>query len=115
MDLAGSTGGKQPVDALAEARLRELGNAAAKDEGAEAGEAIESLFASMLVKELRRGLETGFFEGPGADIYTAWLDEHLGKSLADQDALGLAGMVKTFTDRKAAEAEAEAAGTPESR
>ena len=56
-------------------------------------------------------LDTGFFEGPGADIYTAWLDEHLGKTLADQGALGLAGMVKVYADRKAAETRE----TPETR
>jgi Rod binding domain-containing protein len=105
MDLAGITNGKQSVDALAQSRIHELGNIAAKDEGAEVGTAIESMFGSMLVKELRRGLDTGFFKGAGADTYTAWLDEHIGQALADRDALGFAGMVKTFADRKAAEAE----------
>ncbi len=113
MDLAGINDGKQSLDALAQARIRELGQAAAKDDTAEVGKAIESLFASMLVKELRRGLDTGFFEGPGAQVYTAWLDEHLGQALADRDALGLAGMVKTFADRKAAESETP--GTDEIR
>ena len=116
MDISGITDGKQSLDALAQGRLRELGNTAAKDDGAEAGKAVESLFARMLVKELRRGLDTGFFEGPGADIYTAWLDEHLGQTLADRDALGLAGMVKTYTDRKAAESETPGTqGTQEAR
>lgn len=109
MDALGITDGKQPMDALMQAHLRELNNAAPKDDSTSAGKKIESLFASMLVKELRRGLETGFFEGPGAQIYTAWLDEHLGQALADRDALGMAGMVKTYADRKAADAAAEAA------
>jgi len=99
--LQGLGNGSQPVEALAQSRLAEI-RAAKADGGSEAGKAIEKLFASMLVKELRRGLDQGFFEGPGSQIYTAWLDEHLGKTLADRDALGLAGLVKTQIDRKAA-------------
>jgi len=105
MDVSNLTDGTRSMDALMQAHLRELQDAAPKDDSSSAGKQIESLFASMLVKELRRGLDTGFFKGPGAQIYTAWLDEHLGRTLADRDALGLAGMVKTYADRKTTELE----------
>ncbi len=60
-------------------------------EGARAAaQEFEALFASLLVKELRRGLPQGFFgEGAGADVYSGWLDEHLGAALAEGRGLGL--------------------------
>ena len=86
---------------------------AAADEGkeAEAAKAFESLLATMLVKELRSSLTEGFFgEGPGADVYEAWFDDHLGKALTENDALGFAGMVKaSLGGRKEAAAEATGA------
>lgn len=63
----------------------------------DAGEKLESLFATMLVKELRKALpDEGFFgSGPGADVFNGWLDEFLGEQLARDGALGLAGRVET--------------------
>ena len=63
---------------------------------AEAGRKLEALFATMLVKELRRSLPNeGFFgEGAGADIYNGWFDQHIADSLSASGALELAGMVK---------------------
>jgi Rod binding domain-containing protein len=61
-----------------------------------AGREMETVFGMMLVRELRRALPEGLFgKGPGADVFEGWFDEHLGKALAERDALGLAGMVKT--------------------
>lgn len=70
----------------------------------EAGRRMEALFATMLVKELRRALPNqGFFgTGPGADTYNGWFDEHLGEILARDAALGLAGQVKVALDRRQA-------------
>ena len=62
----------------------------------EAAEMLEGLFATMLVREMRRALPEGFFgKGAGADVYEGWLDEHIGTALARDGALDLAGMVKT--------------------
>lgn len=62
----------------------------------EAGRRMEALFATMLVKELRRTLPNeGFFgSGPGADAFNAMLDEQLGEQLAKRGALDIAGRVK---------------------
>jgi len=61
-----------------------------------AAERFQTLFATMLVREMRRALPEGFFgKDAGADTFDSWLDDHLGKTLAEQDALGLAGMLKT--------------------
>ncbi|MHC4892338.1 MAG: rod-binding protein [Planctomycetota bacterium] len=57
---------------------------------------FESLFASMLIKEMRKTLDDGLFgKGPGADTYSGWFDQHVGASLADTGALDLAGMLRT--------------------
>lgn len=61
-----------------------------------AAEKLEALFATILVKEMRRALPNGFFgDGIGADTFNGWFDEHLGEALARSGALDLAGMIKT--------------------
>ncbi len=60
----------------------------------EAAEMFENYFATMLVKEMRTSLKTGFFEGPGADAYGAWFDEHMGASLRKGDGMGIGKMVR---------------------
>ena len=63
----------------------------------EAGRKLAALFATMLMRELRRSLPNeGFFgEGPGADIYNGWFDQHIADALSASGALELAGMLKT--------------------
>lgn len=97
MEIGSATDGKEPLNGLTEARLAELRRGS---KNGDAGREIEQLFATMLVKELRRGLKTGFFQGPGADVYTAWFDEHLGRTLAEGDALGLARLVDSYVERE---------------
>jgi Rod binding domain-containing protein len=49
----------------------------------------------MMVREMRRGLDGGFFgSGSGSDVYEGWLDQHVGKSLADTGALDLAQSIR---------------------
>ncbi len=61
-----------------------------------AAEKLEALFATILVKEMRRALPNGFFgDGTGADTFNGWFDEHLGEALARSGALDLVGMIKT--------------------
>ena len=68
----------------------------------EAGEKVESLFATMLVKELRKALpEEGFFgSGPGADVFNGWLDEFMGEQLARDGSLDLAGRVTAALEER---------------
>ena len=76
-----------------ERQLRGIGGGDGK--AVDAAEQLEALFATMLVREMRRALPEGFFGGgSGADIYEGWLDEHIGSTLARDGALNLAGMVK---------------------
>lgn len=66
------------------------------EEAEAAGRELEALFATLLVKEMRRALPNeGFFgEGTGADTFNGWMDDFMGQQLADAGALELAGMVK---------------------
>ena len=81
-------------DAAAAARL------AARGENGQAAKAFQGVLARLLVREMRRGLGAGLFgKAAGADTFEAWFDEHIGGVLAERDALGLAGMVKTALGR----------------
>lgn len=67
---------------------------------------FEALLATMLVKEMRTSLNDGFFgQGAQGDVYGGWLDQHVGQSLADRDALHLEGVLKESLERKAKAAE----------
>ena len=77
----------RPAD---EARLLER----ARERTDEAATAFQTVFTRLFVREMRRSLDVGLFDGSGADTYSAWFDEHVGDVLAERDALGLAGMVK---------------------
>ena len=77
----------------------------------EAGSDLERLFATFVVKELRKSLPNGFFgQGAGADIYEGWLEQHLGASLADSGAMDLAGSIKASIQSKQRAEQAAAQG-----
>jgi len=79
---------KLTADEVKEVKSKEL----ARNE--EAAEMFENYFATMLVKEMRSSLKTGFFEGPGSDAYGAWFDDHMGASLRQGDGMGIGKMVR---------------------
>lgn len=88
-------------------RLERAGRDA--DEADVAAREMESLFATMLVSELRKGLGDGFFgEGPGADTFNGWFDEQLGASLASRKSLGLAEDIREAIHRETTARNAEA-------
>lgn len=96
-----------------EARFDALRRAAGKGDTEETAKQFETLFATLLVRELRRSMPQGIFgDGPGADVYEGWFDEHLGNALAQRDSLGLAGMIKTSIHRAQAAAETDEADAP---
>ena len=68
----------------------------------EAAQKFEALFATLLVKEMRKALPDGFFgsEADG-DIYAGWLDQHLGQAIAQRGDLHLAPMVERSLERDA--------------
>lgn len=94
---------------LEELRLDGAKRAADRGDGKEAAHQFEKVFATMLVRELRRSMpKSPFGEGPGADVYEGWFDDHLGGALARNDALGLAGMIKASITRTQAARDAQA-------
>ena len=77
---------------------------------AEAAAQMERLFATLLVKEMRKALPNGFFgKSAGADIFEGWFDQHLGESISKNDALDLASSIRLSIERKEARAEREQA------
>ena len=86
---------------------------AARDAAAQAGDGeleeaakqFESLLATVMIKEMRRGLKDGFFgSGAGSDVFEGWLDEHMGSALAATGALDVAGFIRVNMTNKAAAA-----------
>ncbi len=102
----------------AEARLGAARRAAESGDAREAAREFETLLAVQLVRELRRALPDGLFgKGAGADVYEGWFDEHLGRALAERDALGFARVVEAALTREHAgpDADAPAASPAETR
>lgn len=99
MNDAFSIGGlPRPSEALFESQAHELNSAieVADKSPEEAADRFQHLLSTMLVREIRKTLPEGFFGGGvGADTYDGWMDDHLGRVLADQNALGLAGLIKS--------------------
>lgn len=102
----GSTAGGR-INALGAhaAKLDKARQAAQNGNETEAVSAFQTVMSTLLVKEMRTSLENLTGEGPGSDVYSGWFDEHLGRVLADQDALGLAGMLKASVSKAAEQGE----------
>ncbi len=99
------------VEAQAERARRTAENGRSED----AARQFETLFAMMLVRELRRAIPGGVFgQSAGADVYEGWFDEHLGQALGERDALGIAGLVRRSlaSEQSDADAAAGAGGRP---
>lgn len=90
-----------PVDASALSRAESLAASARTDGPQAAAHKFEALFATMLVKEMRKALPEGFFgNGSDGDIYAGWLDQHLGEAIAKRNGLNIAPIVEQSLARK---------------
>jgi Rod binding domain-containing protein len=103
MDAGSITG---PVDGALIARLGAADTDTQFRAGSsprEAAQKFEALFATLLVKEMRKALPDGFFgsEADG-DIYAGWLDQHLGQAIAKRGDLHLAPMVERSLEHEIA-------------
>jgi hypothetical protein len=82
--------------------LKGARDAASSGKTDEAAKAFEKMLATMLVHELSRGLTDGFFgDGPGADTFSGWFEEHMGAALGSGRGLGLAEQVRASLIQKA--------------
>jgi Rod binding domain-containing protein len=90
------------------ARMTRVRDAAGRGDTDKAAKMFEELLATMLVREMRRGLGEGFFGGgAGSDVYEGWLDEHVGRSLSSDGSLDLAQAIRRSLEVKAASAAEE--------
>jgi Rod binding domain-containing protein len=61
---------------------------------------FESVFTSMMLKEMRNTLEPGsLFGEDSSDIYGGMFDQFLGQHMADSGGIGLARMIQKALDR----------------
>ncbi len=96
-----------------DSRLAGAQRSAERGDTQETARQFETLFGVMLVRELRRSMPKGLFgDGAGADVYEGWFDQQLGDALAERDALGIAGMVKTSLGRAQAALESAPVDAP---
>jgi Rod binding domain-containing protein len=60
---------------------------------ADVAESFESVFASMLVKELRNTLSEGFFGSESSDVFGGLFDLHMGQAMTEGRGLGIKQLV----------------------
>ena len=91
------------AEGAASASLERLAQSASKMPPAQAAKKFEALFATLLVKEMRKALPDGFFGGEAeGDIYAGWFDEHIGETIARNGGLHLAETVQAWLEHKSA-------------
>ncbi|MCC9602948.1 rod-binding protein [Stieleria sp. JC731] len=59
----------------------------------EIGQEFESVFVSMLLKEMRNSLDEGFFGGEASDSFGGMFDMFIGQHLSKSNALGVGQML----------------------
>jgi Rod binding domain-containing protein len=70
----------------------------------EAATAVEGMFVSMLVAEMKKSLESGGFfgEGPGSQVFEGMFDSLMGEEIARQGGFGLSAFVEDVVKERAA-------------
>ena len=63
------------------------------------GKEFESVFVSMLLKEMRLSLDEGFFGGEETDSFGGMFDLFVGQHLSQTSPLGIANMLTDQYDR----------------
>jgi Rod binding domain-containing protein len=99
MEIHGTRDAFGALSAAGSARGDEAARALRLGKDEQAAHAFESFFAQVFVREMRRGLPQGFFGGAGSDVYSSWLDQHLGDTLASTGALGVGDLVRAALGR----------------
>ena len=78
----------QSIDISKLENLRSENNVT-KDGLDEAAKQFESVFMSMILKQMRQTLDNGFFGKENSDSYGAMFDLYMGQHLSDQGGLGI--------------------------
>lgn len=83
------------------------------DGSQDVGQHFESLFVSMLLKEMRQtSSEEGMFAGDTSDVYGGLFDMFLGQHIASQKAFGIADLINSQVKPAAEVSPAPATTTP---
>ncbi len=83
-------------------RMERLKSLNAK-EAEKMGKEFESVFVSMLLKEMRNTLdqgEGGLFGSEQSDTFGGMFDQFMGEHLADSSPLGIADAIKSYLNNK---------------
>ena len=76
------------------------------------GVEFESVFLSMMLKEMRNSLEGGLFSGEGSDSYGGMFHMFIGKHMAETSPLGIGEMlVQQYSNSKPSVGSAGGAGS----
>lgn len=67
-----------------------------QEKAAEVGKEFESLFLSLMLKEMRSSLDEGMFQGDGSDVYGGLFDMMMGQSMASSSPLGIQKMIQNY-------------------
>jgi Rod binding domain-containing protein len=70
----------------------------------DAGQAFESMFASILIKQMRQtlGQGQGLFGHDPTDVLGGLFDHFIGQHIAQKGSLGIADMIQKHLDRRSA-------------
>ena len=80
----------------------------------EMGSEFESVFLSMMIKEMRQTLETGFFGEEGSDSFGGMFDLFIGKHMAETSPLGVGDLMLQQYEKHQSNSHAfTSAGLPE--
>ena len=66
----------------------------------EAAKEFESLFASMLIKEMRNTLSEGLFGSESSDVLGGLFDLHMGQAMTEGTGLGIRQLVLSHAESK---------------
>lgn len=66
---------------------------AAGNNAEEVASSLESVFASMLIKEMRNTLSEGLFGSEQSDVFGGMFDLHMGQAMTEGRGLGIRDMV----------------------
>lgn len=86
--------------------VRELGQGQTQQQVESVATQFESVFMSMLAKEMRESTESGLFEGESSDTLGGLFDLYMGQHMAEAGGIGLKQMlVSRYREQQAAETE----------
>lgn len=78
------------------------------------GTDFESVFMSMMIKEMRNSLDGGFFGEESSDTYGGMFDLFIGKHLAESRPLGIANMMLDQYEKTQQRGQEQTPATPAS-